>query len=391
MRGRVARRGAWQAAPQDGVGKTRAEVAEKLKRLQAQQQAGATLAAERITVAAYLTLWLEQVVTPRCRPRTLESYAGVCRRYLVPHLGHHQLAALTPAQVQQMLNDLTAQGLSPRTVAYSRGVLQRALNRAIKWEYVSRNVATLAEPPRQVKPPIVPLDAEGARRLLVAARGHRLEVLYRLALGLGLRKGELLGLRWRDLDWTKRTIRIAAAVGWEGGKLVRAEPKTAHSLRTLPLSPALIEALQQHAERQEAEATQAGLGWNSAGLIFPSEVGTLLNPYNVVRHFKALLQVAGLSPRVRFHDLRHTCATLLISEGAHPRVVMELLGHSAISITMNTYARALPTDQRDAAASLDVLLAPVATPVATPDDATPNAVAPSTTPPSGDDASGEAS
>jgi integrase len=344
-------------------GATRAEVAEKLKALHAQQQTGANLTPERITVAGYLALWLEQVVTPTCRPRTLESYAGVTRRYLVPHLGHHQLAALTPAHVQQMLNDLKARGLSPRTVAYARGVLQRALNRAIKWEYVGRNVATLADAPRQIKPQIVPLDATQARALLAAVQGHRLEALYRLALGLGLRKGELCGLLWRDLDWGRQTLAISGAVGWEEGILVRAEPKTAAGLRTLPLSPALLDALREHQQRQQDEAS--GPDWNTLGLIFPSEAGTLLNPRNVVRHFKGLLIVARLPSRVRFHDLRHTCATLLISQGIHPRVVMELLGHSAISVTMNTYAHALPADQRSAAAALDALLTPVATSVAT--------------------------
>jgi hypothetical protein len=166
-------------------GRTRAEVAEKLAAMLAQRQQGLLLAPERITVAAFLTFWLAEVVQPTTAPRTHATYAGIVRRYLIPHLGAHLLAQLTPAHVQQLLSTLTDQGLHPHTVQQVRRVLHRALNRALKWEYVPRNVAALTDPPRGTRRLITPLSVDQARALLAAIAGHRLETLYRLALAWG--------------------------------------------------------------------------------------------------------------------------------------------------------------------------------------------------------------
>lgn len=245
-------------------------------------------------------------------------------------------------------------GLSPRTVQYVRAVLRKALNQALKWGRVPRNVALLVDPPTATKPQIKPLTPEQGRKLLDAARGHRLEALYRVALSLGLRQGEALGLRWEDVDLDAGTLRVAMALQRRKGVKELVMPKTEQSRRTLPLPAVLVAALRAHRTRQLEERLAVGPMWREHGMVFPSTVGTPLEPRNVTRHFKALLERAGL-PNVRFHDLRHSCATLLVAQGVHPRLVMEVLGHSQIHLTMNTYAHVLPEAQREALALMDGL------------------------------------
>ncbi len=179
--------------------------------------------------------------------------------------------------------------------------------------------------------------------------------MYRVALALGLRQGEALGLRWDDVDVEGRTLRVRVALQRRKGIKGLVEPKTPQSRRALPLPTALLAALELHRKRQVAERLAAGGRWRDCGMVFASTVGTTLAPRNVTRHFKSLLLKAGL-PDVRFHDLRHSCASLLIARGVHPRVVMEIPGHAQISLTMNTDAHVLPEAQRATVATLDALL-----------------------------------
>lgn len=341
-------------------GKTRKEVADKLKALHRDQAAGLNIAPEQQTVAQYLDRWLDTIITPHRRPKTAASYAQIVRLYLKPSLGQHQLAKLTPEHIQLMLNRLLEDGgvhgepLSTQTVHYVHSVFRRALNQALKWGSVSRNVAVLVDPPRVEKHTISVLTPEQGQLLLSTAAGHRLEALYTVALLLGLREGEVLGLRWSDIDFAAHTLRVGQTVQRVSGRLLLAPPKTESSKRLLPLPMKVERALARHAERQEEERAAWGEGWNAAGLVFPSEAGTPIEPRNLVRHFKTLLQRADL-PNIRFHDLRHECATVLISQGVHPRIVMEIMGHSQISVTMNTYGHVLPETQREAARLLDQL------------------------------------
>jgi integrase len=329
-------------------GETRKEVAEKLKALHRDQAAGINIAPEQQTVEAFLETWLEQRVKRHNRPRTYTSYTDIVRLHLVPHIGKCQLAKLTPEQVQTMLNVLGEQGLKPRTVSNVRAVLRKALNQAMRWGYVVRNVATLVDAPRTTTFSILPLDQEQAQRLLDAVAGHRLEALYRAALSLGLRRGEVCGLRWEDVDFEQQTLRVTGSLQRQNRRLERTVPKTTASVRTIALPPVLLRVLRQHAERQAREEAERSGEWQDCGLVFVSERGTPLEPRNVVRHFKTVLKKAGLPETIRFHDLRHSCATLLIAQGVHPRVIMEILGHSQISTTMNTYAHVLPATQREA-------------------------------------------
>jgi integrase len=192
------------------------------------------------------------------------------------------------------------------------------------------------------------LTVDEAKRLLSAVAGQRFELIYRLTLSLGLRRGEVLGLRWQDVDLTGRTLHITMALQRYQGKLHLAPTKTQASTRCLPLPDLFIAALQAHRTAQALERAAAETDWIEHDLVFPSQRGTPTEPRNLIRHFKRALSVAGLPETIRFHDLRHSCATFLIAQGVHPRVVMEILGHSQISVTMNTYGHVLPESQRDA-------------------------------------------
>jgi integrase len=324
-------------------GQTPEEVAarrdETLRAVRVTTQAGSELLSD------YLATWLEQVVKTRNRPSTYRSYEQIVRVHIVPALGHIQLCNLKPVQVQQMLNDVYASGRSARTTQYVKRVLQRALNQALKWESVTRNVVLLVDAPRAEKFEASVLTEEQIEGFFKAVRGHRLEGLYWLAL-LGMRKGELIGLEWKTVDLERGTLRIV-------------QGKTAASARTLPLSATLVSVLRRHAEQQQAERRAVGDRWQDYGMVFPSSVGTPLNPRNLTHHFKKTLKQAGL-PDIRFHDLRHTAATIMLEQGQHPKVVQMVLGHATINMTMNIYSHVSLKEKVSAVESLEGLFGRVA-------------------------------
>ncbi len=338
-------------------GRTRKEVAEKLKVVLREQQQGLPVIVERQTVGQFLERWLEDVARPRLRPKTYHSYAQLVRLHLAPTLGHHQLSKLAPQQVQAMMNAKLASGLSPRTVQYLRAVLRRAIGQALKWGLVSRNVVLLTDPPRVTRPEIATLTPVQARAFLDAVKGARLESLYAVALALGLRQGEALGLRWQDVDFDGGVLHVRVALQRVRGEPARlVEPKTRQSRRTLPMPAIIVAQLRAHHDRQLTECVTAGPAWQGEhwGLVFCTATGTPLDARHVVFYFKRQLRHAGL-PDIRFHDLRHSCASLLLAQNVHPRVVMEILGHSTIALTMNTYSHVLPEAQRQAATLMDDL------------------------------------
>jgi len=310
-------------------------------------------------VAQYLTKWLEEVARPRIQPSTYVSYEQKARLYLLPALGRVQLSVLTPQHVQAMMNAMTERGLSPRTVQFTRAVLRKALNQAVKWSLAARNVAALTEAPSVPRHEMGALSPEEARRFLDVIRDDRLEALYTVAVALGLRQGEALGLRWSDLDLNGGVLQVRVALQRLPRQPYRlVEPKTRRSRRSLPLDPSLTAALRKHRARQQMEKLACGPGWRDEwGLVFTTPDGGPLSKHTLIPQFKKHLTRAGL-PAVRFHDLRHSCASLLVAQGVHPRVVMEMLGHSTIATTMNTYSHVLPQATRDAATLLAALLAP---------------------------------
>jgi len=336
-------------------GKTRKEVQDKLVEALRARQQNLPLAPERQILKQFLERWLEQSARPTLRPRTYEGYRDHVNNHIVPALGHIRLARLSPEDIQQFLNDKLATGLSPRTVQYMHAVLRRALNQAVKWGYLVRNAATLVDRPRSEAYEIEPLTPEQARKFLEAVKGDRLEALYRVALALGLRKGEALGLRWEDVDFDSAQLSVRYSMQRIDGKLQLVETKTKRSRRTISMPDSVVSALRQHRARQLQERLLAGGKWQDTGLVFTTTIGTPIDGRKVSGHFKAILKEAGL-PQKRFHDLRHTCASLLLAQGVHPRVVMDILGHSTIGMTMNTYSHVIPALQQNAAALMDALL-----------------------------------
>lgn len=336
-------------------GKTRREVQEKLTEALRTQQRGLPIASERQTVGEFLKHWLEEGARPSVRAATYDSYTRLVRGHIVPAVGHLQLAKLSPQHVQSFINDKLAEGLSPRTVQYLHAVLRRALNQALKWELLPRNVATLVEPPRVRRPEVQPLTTDQVQIFLEAIRGDRLEALYTLVLAVGLRQGEALGLHWTDLELDSGTLSVRTALQRIGGKLCLVEPKTARSRRTITLPPVVVSALRLHRARQLQERLLAGANWQDTGLVFTTTIGTPMDARNLTKRFQKALKEAGL-PKKRFHDLRHTCASLLLVQGVHPRVVMEILGHSQMSLTMDTYSHVMPTLQQEAAGLMEALL-----------------------------------
>jgi integrase len=318
-------------------GKRREEVREKLTKVIADRDGGFIFDGENMIVGKYLKRWLNDSVRGSVRASTHASYERQVGRYIIPAIGRVKLAKLTPAHVQHLYREMQDRGLSARTVQYTHAVLHRALKQAKRWGMVNRNVTEDVDRPQLKRDEIQPLDREQARRLLEVAEGERLHALYVVAVTVGLRPGEMLALRWSDVDLGDGTLRINRA--FSDGEFDT--PKTPRSRRKVELSNAARAALRAHRKRQlEEQMQKAGL-WKDHGLVFPSTVGTPLSHRNVVRSFKALLKRAGLPVNTRLYDLRHTCATLLLNGNVHPKYVQELLGHASISQTLDTYSHVL--------------------------------------------------
>ncbi len=344
-------------------GRTRAEVARRLQVALRAAEMGIPPVPERQTLEQFLERWLTDSVKPTVRYSTHDSYSRLVKKHINPGLGRIALAKLRPQHVQAFLNERLEAGLSPRTVQYLRAILRRALGQALKWGLVARNVATLVDPPKVQRPEVQPLSPEHARTFLAAVQGHRLEALYTVAIAIGLRLGEGLGLRWIDAEIDSKTISIRNALQRVEGRLILVPPKAARSRRTIRLPEVTVEALRAHKIRQQQERLLAGTRWQENGLIFASTIGTPLDARNVTRHFQQTLALLGL-PRKRFHDLRHTCASFLLAQGVSPRTVMEVLGHSQVSLTLDTYAHVAPSLLDDAAGKMDAILKPVASTLA---------------------------
>jgi integrase len=330
-------------------GATKAEAQEKLLRLQSAKLDGMLADSGKLTVAAFLAQWLEDSARPTIRDATYASYKGIVDNHMSPKIGGIRLDRLTPAHVLGLYAALEREGESCHIRRLCHAVLRRSLKQAVKWGMVPRNVCDAVEPPRVAKKEIQPLDGEQVAKLLCAAEGDRLEAIFVLAVATGLRFGELAGLQWSDVDLDAGAITVRRTLSEVNGNLKLAEPKTKKSRRRVELPAIAVDALCDHRKRMLAE------GHFAQGQVFVNSKGRLLRRSHFRdQQFLPLLKRAGL-PTVRFHDLRHTAATLLLCEGVHPKIVQERLGHSQISVTLDTYSHVLPTMQRDAADRLDTM------------------------------------
>ena len=326
-------------------GKTKREAQEKLARLQSLKLDGMLCEPSKLTVSAFLDHWLEDAARPTIRQTTYASYGGIIRNHLKPRIGKIVLSKLTPAHVQGLYSAMERNGASPRLRQLVPATLRRALKQAVRWNMIPRNVCDAVDPPRIERKDITPLTAEQAGLLLRAAEGDRIQALYVLAVTTGMRLGELLGLQWSNTNLKKGTLSVCHTLVEVDGILTLSEPKTAKSRRSIDLPKMAVDALWEHKRIQLAE------GHGASSFVFCNTQGTPLRRSHLHRRsFKPLLELAGL-PRIRFHDLRHTAATLMLTEGIHAKVVQERLGHSQISVTLDIY----PTMQKDAAATIDRL------------------------------------
>lgn len=239
---------------------------------------------------------------------------------------------------------------------YIHTTLHRALKQAVRWGLVPRNAAAAVDPPRVVTPEMRPLSSAQARTLLATAKGNRLQALFVLAVTTGMRQGELLGLGWEDVDLEARSVRVRRTLTLAKGGPRLTEPKTKGSRRSIRLTSGAVEALVRHRVRQDSEGAAAGGKWNAWGFVFCTRRGTPIRRDNLHdKHWKPLLRRAGL-PDIRFHDLRHTCATLLLTMSVHPKIVSEMLGHSSIAITLDTYSHVIPGLGEAAANAIEEVL-----------------------------------
>lgn len=341
-------------------GKTQAEVQARLTAILARKGEGTLPKPGRLTVETFLTSWIAGL---HKRPRTWEHYELNVRKHIVPTIGSKSLAKLTATDVEKMMALKLSEGLSPRSVHHMRAVLRNALRKAVRDRLVAHNVAAEADPPDVPMVEMQTLTPEQVKVFLRAVRGRRLEALYVTTLALGLRQGEVLGMRWSDIDLDAGTMRVTRALQWvrpvgqRHAEPVLAEPKSRTSRRALTLPSVAIDALRAHRKRWADEKLRLGERYlNEWDLVFVGPQGEPLNPKTIWTEFhEEILASAGL-PMIRFHDLRHSCASLLLLHGVPARMVQEILGHSSISLTLGTYSHVLPGLREQATAAMDAVL-----------------------------------
>jgi integrase len=337
--------------------KTRSECQQWLKNTQHQMDAGVTFVGAKQTLLEYLDGWLVSIKTV-IRPHTWSQYSSGVHFHIAPILGNITLKDLQADMIQQFYEFKLKLGAGKRTVEILHSILHRALEQAVKMGIIGRNPTDATNPPRPSEKEMKFLDESQVSQLLLAAKGDRDEALYFLAIATGLRQSELLGLQWSDLDWQKQTLTVQRQAKREGRNDGYFAPlKTRSGRRTLVLGKKMIERLREHYDRQRLEI-RLGKNWKNLDLIFPSTTGTPQNQANLYRHFLGLVERAGL-PRIRFHDLRHTAASLMLNHGVPVIIVSRRLGHSKVSITLDIYGHMFPEMQNEAAEMIDDLISPV--------------------------------
>jgi integrase len=343
---------------------TKREAEREEARLRHQAATGLDLEPTRITVADYLQRWLG-AVRPNLATSTYLRYDGLLRHQVMPHIGAIPVSKLRPLHVQQLYACLQEAGradgrggLSPRTLLHVHRVLSEALEQAVRWQIVHRNVCKAVEAPQARRAEMRTLSREDTRRLLEAAQagGSVYGSAVILAVHTGLRLGELLGLGWQDVDLERGIVVVRRALQYVPGEgLAFRETKTGRARRTLPLGPAALETLRRLRRRQLKDRLALGPAYCDSGLVLADPLGRPVPPYRVSQRFPTLVKRLGLAP-LRFHDLRHTHASLLLARGVHPKIVSERLGHGSITITLDTYSHVLANLQEEAARDLDAWL-----------------------------------
>jgi integrase len=338
---------------------TQRECQNWLKKTGRQIDDGLSFAYTRLRLDEYLAGWSASTKTVLSRS-TWAHYNQLVRSYINPNLGFVKIKDLRPEQIQNLYNQLIDQHVSVHTVRKIHITLHSALAQAFRQSMIPRNPASLVKPPRQPATEMAVLNESQVSQMLVTAKGHRWEALYHLAVISGMRQMELLGLKWTDLDWIRQVLRVERQLIRPGKHGVQfSSPKTRFGKRAIALGGRTIEILRGHYDRQQMERLAAGNNWHEHGLIFTNSLGGPIDPRNLLRDYKRLLHESGL-PNIRFHDLRHTAASLMLNNGVPPIVVSRRLGHSKASITLDVYGHLIPTMQTEVAEMIDELVIPIA-------------------------------
>ena len=323
---------------------------------------GTYVAPAKVNLTDYLGDWIP-AQEPHLRPSTLALYRTVANAYIVPRLGRETLQGLTPQRVGRFYADLLANGgrggkaLAPKTVRHAHIVLRRALDDAVKAGLVTRNVAALTKAPTVRRAEMRTWTGEQVGTFLDAAREHapRLAAAFVVEVTTGLRRGELLGLQWSEVDLDAARARVVRSLIIVDNLIRESEVKTKAGRRLVPLAPEAVAALREHRKRQLEERLAWGPAYQENDLVFCREDGTPLHPERLIHAFARITKAAGLSP-IRFHDLRHTFATLGLQAGVPAKVMQEILGHSSIVVTLDTYSHAIPAMQEDATSKVAALI-----------------------------------
>ena len=330
---------------------TKRKAEEEMRNLMTEAKGGTMVAPTRLTVGQYLTEHWLPVVENRVRPGTIDSYRKIVSRRIVPKIGGAELQLLDEPTVERWVAGLSSAGLSAKTVRNAHGVLSTALRDALRLRLVSRNVATAAQLPRLDRRAPRAWNTDEIRKFLQHVQTDRWSPMWRLFATTGLRRGEALGLRWKDVDLDAGVIAITNTRTVVTGQVVSGPPKTRAGERTIAIDGGTIAAMKAWKKVQNAERLAMGAGWPETDIVFAWPDGRLLYPQAVTKWFRALAAELGL-PQIGVHGLRHTAATWMIATGVSPKLVAERMGHSNVSVTLSLYSHVLPGHDREAAEAL---------------------------------------
>jgi integrase len=337
---------------------TKKEAEKRLSELLHQLDNGTFIKLGKTTLAEYLEKWLADYARPNLSPRGFERYADIIRQHLIPDMGSMTLTQLRPEHLQKHYASKLNAGLSARTVRYHHAVIHKALQTAVKWGLLGRNVADGVDAPRARHNEMQTWDEDDISRFLEAAKDSPYYALFYTALFTGMRRSELLALRWSDIDLLLCQVYVNRSLHHlKDGSYIFTEPKSDKSRRTIALSPSATLLLKEHKEKQGLERAMLGTSLTDNDLIFSTLEGKPLRPNTVTRAWAMLAARAGVKA-IRLHDARHTHASIMLKQGVHPKIVQERLGHSSITMTLDTYSHVAPGLQQAAAEGFDKIVLP---------------------------------
>ncbi len=341
---------------------TKKEAQAELSRLLNEINTGEYIEPSRMLVSEYLKRWLKDYAEPSVSPKTSERYAQIIRDNINPALGQYQISKLKPLHIQSFYTDCLTSGrkdgkggLSAQTVVHFHRLLRKAFLQAVKWQLLARNPVDAVEPPRPQRKEMNVIDEKETAQLLEKLTGSPLFVPVLMAVTTGLRRGEVLALRWKDVNLEEGRITINQSLEQTKDGLRFKSPKTERSRRQVPLPGVTIDIVKDHKRKQNEERLRLGPVYQNGDLVFPRLDGSPMPPDSLSTNFAAFIRQSGMK-HIRFHDLRHSHATQLLLQGVHPKIVSERLGHSNIGITLDTYSHVLPGMQEDAVLKIDASL-----------------------------------